>query len=324
MIKKVRKIPIYMNRLETLINRLDDDPFKQNLERELAKMAAGFRGEESLNYFLDMLPHKKDCHILHDLRILHESTYFQIDTLLINPAYCLIIEVKNISGTLFFDHIFQQLLRTTNGVEESFQDPISQVGRQKLQLENWLIKHKFPPVPVETLIVMTHSQSILKTNDITKRIPNKVIHSTQLLNRIQQLNRKYKNTLVSKDMNKITKRLIKEHTPREIDIFERFQINKERITKGIQCSKCLAFGMIKGHGTWKCPKCDFTSKDAHINALKDYCLLFNSSITNKQVRDFLKLSSTSIASKLLVSMNLPYTGNFKDRKYSLQSILDYE
>jgi Nuclease-related domain len=326
MIKKVRLQPIYMDKLELLMNRLDDDLVKQSLELETSKMIAGFRGEDSINYFLNMLPNQKECHVLHDLRIPHESTFFQIDTLILNPAYILIIEVKNISGNLFFDHTFNQLIRTKNGIEEPFQDPIAQVERQKYQLEYWLSKNKFPSVPIETLVVMTHSQSVLKTNDVSSRISKKVIHSVQLLDRIRQLQRKYKqHVAISRDvMNKATRKLIKEHTPRDVNVMERYKISKDMIIKGVQCEGCLGFGMLKGYGTWKCPKCGHNCKNAHIKALQDYSFLYQPTINNQQARDFLLVNSTSIASKLLVSMNLPYTGTFKDRKYDLQTLMDDE
>ncbi|WP_423419532.1 hypothetical protein [Fictibacillus nanhaiensis] len=105
---------------------------------------------------------------------------------------------------------------------------------------------------------------------------------------------------------------------------EQYKISKEMIIKGGQCEGCLGFGMKKGHRSWKCSKCGHTSKKAHIKALRDYCLLYHHSINNQQARDFLLVNSTSIASKLLVSMNLPYTGTFKDRKYDLQILLNEE
>ncbi len=308
------------------MNRLEDDLVKQSLELEIGKMTAGFRGEDSINYFLNMLPNKKECHVLHDLRIPHESTFFQIDTLILNPNYFLIIEVKNISGNLFFDHTFNQLLRTKNGIEEPFQDPIPQVERQKYQLEHWLRKNKFPTVPIETLVVMTHSQSVLKTNDVSSRISKKVIHSVQLLDRIRQLQRKYKqHVVVSRDvMNKMTRKLTKEHTPRDVNVMERYKISKEMIIKGVQCTGCLAFDMKKGYRTWNCPHCSHSSRNPHIRALKDYSLFIQTMITNQQARDFLKLSSISIASKLLVSMQLPYTGATKGRTYDLSLLKDLQ
>ncbi|WP_197468196.1 nuclease-related domain-containing protein [Fictibacillus phosphorivorans] len=326
MIKKVRIMPIYMNKLQLLMNRLNDDLVKQSLETEISKMMAGFRGEDSINYFLNMLPNRKECHVLHDLRIPHESTFFQIDTLIVNPEYILIIEAKNISGNLFFDHTFNQLLRTKNGIEEPFQDPIAQAERQKYQLENWLSKHKFPTVPIETLVVMTHSQSVLRTDDRTSRVSRKIIHSVQLLDRIREFHKKYKQrVIVSRDvMNKITKRLIKEHTPREVDVFERYKISKDIIIKGVQCTGCMTFAMKKGYRTWNCPHCSHSSKTSHIKALKDYSLLIQPTITNQQARDFLKLSSVSAASKLLVSLKLPHTGTTKGRVYDLSSLIEQQ
>jgi hypothetical protein len=51
MIKKIRKRPIYLDQLETFIKRSNDDSSKQNLEKELVKATAGFRGEESSDYY---------------------------------------------------------------------------------------------------------------------------------------------------------------------------------------------------------------------------------------------------------------------------------
>lgn len=326
MIKKVRKKSIYMNNLEILVNRLNDDLVKQSLETEISKMGAGFRGEDSIIYFLNMLPNRKECHVLHDLRIPHESTFFQLDTLILNPTYILIIEVKNISGILFYDHIFSQLLRTKNGIEEPFQDPIAQVERQKYQLENWFSKNKLPTVPIETLVVMTHSQSVLRTNDVSSRISKKVVHSVQLLDRIMQLQKKYKqHVLLSREvMNKLTRRLIQEHTPRDVDLFERYKISKDMIIKGVQCTECLAFDMKKGYRSWNCPHCSHSSKTSHLKALNDYSLLIQPTITNQQARDFLKLSSVSAASKLLISLKLPHTGTTRGRIYDLCPLNDQQ
>ncbi|MGA4721991.1 hypothetical protein [Fictibacillus nanhaiensis] len=91
MIKKVKLQPIYMDKLQLLMNRLDDDLVKQSLEVELSKMTAGFRGEDSINYFLNMLPNQKECQVLHDLRIPHESTFFKSTrSFLIPPTFLLL------------------------------------------------------------------------------------------------------------------------------------------------------------------------------------------------------------------------------------------
>jgi hypothetical protein len=78
--------------------------------------------------------------------------------------------------------------------------------------------------------------------------------------------------------------------------------------------------MQRGRGRWICRECSVFSKDAHIESLDDYNLLINQSITNKELRNFLNLSSIHIASKLLISLNLPVTGETRNRSYNLKSM----
>ncbi|PEJ59514.1 hypothetical protein CN692_04795 [Bacillus sp. AFS002410] len=67
-------------------------------------------------------------------------------------------------------------------------------------------------------------------------------------------------------------------------------------------------------GQWNCV-CSYKSIDAHKQALYDFAFLINETITNQQCREFLQLSSGSIASNLLKSLNLKQTGHKKGTKY---------
>ena len=75
--------------------------------------------------------------------------------------------------------------------------------------------------------------------------------------------------------------------------------------------------MTRKWGMWVCGSCSFTSRDAHLMALRDYALLIKPTITNRELREFLQLESASVAVKLLSRLNLPYTGSTKDRVYHL-------
>jgi hypothetical protein len=79
--------------------------------------------------------------------------------------------------------------------------------------------------------------------------------------------------------------------------------------------------MIRKRGRGICPSCTFRSKDAHLYALHDYESLFQSTITNKQMRNFLKLESESTTHKILVSMQLPRKGTTKGRTYELTDLI---
>ncbi|MBM7660464.1 hypothetical protein JOC85_001236 [Bacillus mesophilus] len=126
MIAKKRNYPIRIKKLEALLRRLPKSHMKRgDIEEELAKSYAGFRGEQSMNYHFDYLDKKKYT-IIHDLRLFDQNHYFQMDTLILSTRFLLIVEIKNIIGTLIFDKSFQQLIRSYNGKEDAFHNPLIQ------------------------------------------------------------------------------------------------------------------------------------------------------------------------------------------------------
>ncbi len=97
----------------------------------LNNLEAGFYGEEVVEYQLRYLP-KERFHILHNVRLSYQNLHFQTDFLLLSPHFYLILEVKNITGELYYDPIFQQLIWTkTDGTTVGLGNPISQVQLQK-------------------------------------------------------------------------------------------------------------------------------------------------------------------------------------------------
>lgn len=79
-----------------------------------------------------------------------------MDSLLLSQNYILILEVKNISGTLLFDHNFQQLIRTLDGTEEAYPYPLTQIQQHEDHLKSWLAKNGFIVIPVHSLVVISN------------------------------------------------------------------------------------------------------------------------------------------------------------------------
>lgn len=149
----------------------------------------------------------------------------------------------------------------------------------------------------------------------------KVIHAGSLQEKIESLAYRLRDDLItSKELNRLSRHLIKHHTPNDPDLLKQFQINRSDLIMGVHCTLCSAIPMMKISGSWVCKKCWFTSKEGHLASLNDYALLLGPTITNKELRQFLKISSVSSASKLLSALNLSYTGTFKNRKYLLPSL----
>ncbi|MFC0188120.1 nuclease-related domain-containing protein [Fictibacillus aquaticus] len=98
--------------------------------------------------------------IFHDLRLTNHIGSFQIDILILTPSYFLILEVKNLSGKITIDPRHQQMTRlNTLGQLDVFPDPLSQVRRQKTQLELWLTAQKITGIPIKTLLVMANPKA---------------------------------------------------------------------------------------------------------------------------------------------------------------------
>ncbi|MDM5340302.1 nuclease-related domain-containing protein [Fictibacillus enclensis] len=310
-----------VQKLEALLRRLPaSHPRRQEIADQLVKRMAGYKGELSIDYHLRSLL-KKGYLILHDLRLADSDYFFQIDTLVISPEYFLILEVKNISGTLVFDHYFKQLIRVSGEREEGFPDPTLQVERHRLQLKDWLAAHQFPQIPIERLVLISNPGTVIK-NTLLNLDPSPfqhVIHSANLHFKVELFEKKHiEKRLNPQLLKKLSRKLLNSHTPSDPPILQHFQLSKDDILTGIHCSECLSLPMIRMNAKWVCAQCGSFSKDAHYAAIKDYQLLLGCSITNHELRSFLHLPSISVATRILKSLDLSHSGTFRNRTYQLK------
>lgn len=318
MIFKHRNIPLKILTLEALLRRsLPSDPKRNMLEEELSRSRAGLYGEKSLDYNLSYLS-ENEYLILQDIRLSNPPYFFQIDFLIVNLHYLLILESKNYSGQIYFDDDFNQIIQTKNGEEKALPDPIPQVKLQKSHLHTWLDKHNIRDIPIELFVVITNPYTIIRASPSYKEVFEKVIHKELLIQKINQLNESYSlERFQQKEMKKIAKLLSKHHKPHIPNLMEQFKINVKDIITGTNCPNCFSIPMTYQKGKWYCNKCGCISKNAHISSLKDYSLLIKPSITNKELRNFLHLPSYASSIYLLSKLNLSYSGHTKGRKYEL-------
>ncbi|MEH7347838.1 nuclease-related domain-containing protein [Gottfriedia acidiceleris] len=322
MILKERTVPLVIKKLEALLRRLPSDhPQWSRIEEDLFKYKAGYQGEKSLDYHLSFFP-KERSFILHDVRLVDDvKHFFQIDTIIITPRVLIIIEVKNLIGTLYFDQHFNQLIRSIDGKEESFTNPIVQVERQKRQLLQWLRKHNFINLSVIPYVVVSSPKTIIKASSNQSEIAKKVFHSELLYKKVEELELKFKTDFYThKEIRRLAKLLIKQHQLLDQNILDKYNIGTNELLTGVICMNCHQFSMVRDKGNWICKNCLQVSKLAHISALVDYFLLIGNSINNKQVRDFLHIPSIYNASRLLRKLNLPSSGTKKDKIHYLDEL----
>ncbi|TYS14682.1 NERD domain-containing protein [Rossellomorea vietnamensis] len=256
--------------------------------------------------------------MLHHVRIFDGTHYFQIDTLIITGKFILIVETKNMSGTLYFDTEFNQLIRKNNG-EVAFSDPLLQVKRHRAQLRKWMLTLTSKHLPIESLVVISNPRTIIQSSSTT--VHQKVIHMGQLPFQIAALQEKYKHEFLEREQAlKLAKEIARKHCPLELDILKKYGIQPKELIRGVKCPTCRCFPCTRAYGKWICRNCGAESKEAHIAALREYALLFRTEFTNGDVRKFLGIDSTSTVNKMLTKMNLPFKGEKRWRVYSLECL----
>lgn len=310
-----RRKSLKLQKVEVILRRLRKSHASfPMIEQDHAKMLAGYKGERSIDYFLSYID--EDYYIFNNIRLADRNYSFQIDTLIISPFFICILEVKNIAGTLFFDDVFDQMIRTIDGKDEGFSSPVIQVRRQREHLQNWLIEQKLQPIPIEGLIVISNPSTIIKSS---KSDYPQVIHSANIPLKIKGLQAKYNKKIFPKQsLKKLAGLIVDLNTEDDTDVLSLYKIERKEIVTGVQCQNCGQFNSVRIQGLWRCSNCTHKSKDAHIQSLEDYKLIFGEKITNQKLRSFLHMSSRTSATKLLRSLKYRQQGKTKDRFYIIK------
>nr|WP_289038699.1 nuclease-related domain-containing protein [uncultured Allobacillus sp.] len=310
---------IYSLMLENLLRRLPKNhPTYAKLADRFGREKAGFQGEQRLDYALSKLDFNH--YTLHDIRLPFHRTFFQLDSLIVTPRFLLMLEVKAYRGQVLFRNDFSKTIQQPrpHATEKIYDDPIVQVEEQKFQFTTWLEHQRIPPLPIETLVVMTHPHVILQASDRTDYFRDRVIPLSKLSSKLREINQKYKQEFMNlRESKHLAQKIAKAHTPYTPNILERWKLEFEEILPGVCCPECTHLGMERKNRRWECTRCGHRSIDAHLSALKDYYLLGNKTITNREFREFVGLESESSA-RYMLQKSLKSAGKTSASKYLLE------
>lgn len=276
----------------------------------LSNLQAGFYGEQRSDRELAdfTIPHKH--YLLHNLELLNLQDFpHQMDSIVFSPHFLLILEIKNITGQLFYKlghHEFGRI--RMDGTKENFSDPFEQAYRHKLFVEDLL--HSWGiTMPVEYAIVIANQNAML--DESLRGLP--IFHVSGLRRSINHLFEKYPDTRMTEETFEMAaKRLIDAlHRPNP-----KRRVPLDRLKKGVLCPHCEYQAVMQyTAGSWYCSSCSTRDKKALRQALDDYRLLVSERITNKEFRDFVGIKSMQVASKILSRLELEKTGNKRGRVY---------
>ncbi|WP_284037688.1 nuclease-related domain-containing protein [Neobacillus sp. 114] len=317
MIIKPRFIPLIILILEALLRRLrKTHPKWQLIADELAGRWAGYRGEQSIDFYLHSLP-EKEYHIFHDLNLPDGEYNCQIDTFLLTSKSGIIIDVKNNKGKNLIDTDSEQLIQKVDGEEIPYPYPIFQVERHQRVLNSVLAENNLPTLPLEYLVVFSNPNAILSfvgRNGL--KVMQHICKSPSILHKIELFENFHKQEkLDPKELRKLDRLLLKLNTIPTKPVLKKFDIVQGDLLPGVHCPNCLHLPVQRKNQNWYCPTCDTFVPDAHLYTIQDYFLLYGPTITNQQFREFAQISSPDLARRLLHSANLKYVGVNKARVY---------
>jgi len=319
MIVKPHTPPVELRILQAKLNRLvEGHPQYENISIDCYKRASGYFGEKSLSYYMDFLDSKTTA-ILHGLRLPYKNHFFQMDTLILFTSFSLVIETKNWAGAI---HVQEtgEIIRTYNDLETAFPCPVQQVKHQCWQLTEWAKINKVTMPPIHYVAVFTNQKMIIQES---KHLSPLLIRSSYLLDHIRKLESSSNKTTVTAlliiDLIKLATFL--KHSHQDLDLQEssigKYNLKRGDIYQGVQCPKCQQFSMNRLKRTWECPSCGMTSQTAHVQAIKEYVLLFGRFATSTEIREFLKVEEFGVVRRILKNLGITRKKHSQNVRFDL-------
>ncbi|MCZ2258645.1 nuclease-related domain-containing protein [Sporosarcina sp. G11-34] len=307
-IKITRKKPELLYALPRLIARLPPKyPRQEELDfaQKLYQIEAGYSGEQKVDRYLELLELPKSSIILTDVHLaLFPGHTFQIDTLILTEQYVFHLEIKNITGELYFQTNPHQLRRVLpNGEETIMECPLTQLEVARVNLQSWLSKRG---VNVEV-----QSQIILPSKNATVKLvpPNSpILYLKRLSIFLREMERgpTMYNVTQLKKMSELIQREQTDYSPYPLCKYYRLDANL--LKRGQLCSICNSTMSLKNHKQRFCKKCNLVEPNNYLRSIQDWFMLISGSITNKQCRNFLQLKNKDDAYYALNSLRLNKEG----------------
>lgn len=284
-------------------------PMVSVLASKQSIIEAGIGGEQRVAEVLQKYQFPFKNNVFHDLS-LSSDTNFQMDHLIKTPYFGVVLETKNMSGSLEFSENPPQLVqKKEDGQINYYESPVVQLERNIELLTAWLSKRNIY-LPLYGAIVLAYPKQHVEIPPSNTKLlfPNMI---PPFIKSLSQQGTK----LNLEKFNSLSADLLKSHrTFIPKPVCESYQIGLNHIKPGVRCVTCGKLGMIKLPRTWHCPICKVNDHLAHQGTLAEWFLVVKRTITNRECREFLGVDIHT-ATRILNSMPLKYKGTFRNRIY---------
>ena len=314
MILKKRGHDKHLVGLHALHKRLPEDhPMMDTITKKMAMISAGISGEAKLEKVFENYLFLDEVYIMHDLSF-YSTGHAQVDCLVITPKFGLILEVKNIAGEMTFLSGTGQISRVLeNGQIDHFESPMVQLDRNSDLLFDWLRMTGVHMPILGAVVLPKATQKVnVQLNDYPVLFPGVVPSFIKRLIKNHSI-------IEPNCAKEIAERLVREHQEfNPFPICSRWHVDVACLKKGVFCTSCRGGMMVRQLRTWVCQTCLHKDPNAHKQAIKEWFMLVGGELTNKTCREFLKIESHQLASRMLGEMNLKINGHGKSTRYQME------
>lgn len=311
LIVKANGIPYKLFGLQALERRLSNDSQKRGAISEALRIVqAGVNGEKRLGDIFEKYTFPFEHYIFHDLN-LQSTGKFQIDTLFLSAKGAVILEMKNIAGSIYFPQERKQLERTLdNGQVDVFECPSAQLDRNMMLLGDWFYARQLS-VPIQGAVVFSSPRQKF-AND---RKDLRVLFPFEVPSYLREMENVYP-SLNSNILSEVATMLVDAHSEyNPFPICPSYGVSANLVKSGVFCKVCGKVEMRRISRGWGCDLCGYFSNQAHEQAIIDWFMLLGGTLTNSECRKFLHLTDASVARRLLTGMEISSKGANRGRVY---------
>ena len=291
----------------------DDHKHYNNVLQKISAIEAGYYGEKRADRSLLEVQFPEEVCIIPDFHMkVHQNRYVQIDTLIITRSYFLIIEVKNMIGTINFRTSPNQILRILNDEIIPLKCPIVQLERNQDGLQIWQDQNDWN-LPIYTALVFASDRAIIENAPANKNI----LFTKNLPLYIQKLN-KIPPKLSKNQFRRLTQKVLQRNIRfAEKPLCEKLDINLNELKKGILCSHCGGQLFRLTERKWICRTCNKQDKDPISRNIEDLFILIKAEITMKECAQLLQPKSRFMLNYTFKKMQLIKTERGNNTTYKM-------
>lgn len=289
MIVKQREYPAQIRAGEALLGRLPErHPLYGQIARDVKKWDAKYKREKRADRFLEILP-SGQFYVYHALPITNTC----LDGLILTRNFVLITGYTHLSGAIFPDPAFAQLIQQKGGKEKGWPEPFARLQKQREILCTWARMRHLPGLPLEYLLVLCHEGAELKMPVANSADELKICPASQVVYKVTKMQETYSQPVLDgKHFKKWHKHLLE---CRENPGICPWPVDQSEMYTGVGCPLCRRFEMDFNNGAWHCQVCGHTSKDAHRKAIEEFYLLFGRDAPDEALCSFLRVDALTAA-----------------------------